>query len=185
MWYVVFNLNYYSQNPAKIFAFREGGLAIHGAIFAGLAVAVILARRKRLNFFRFADIIAVALVLGQAIGRWANYINQEAYGIPTALPWGMFIAGEYRHPTFLYESAWNALLFAALYYYLSQRPNSGKVFGLYLAGYSLGRFVIEGFRTDSLMLGQFRVAQLVSVALFVLGGIIFLRVRAKQAPNGE
>lgn len=180
LWYVVFNLSYYSLYPGKIFAVREGGLAIHGGILAGIAVALIWTRVKKINFFRFADIASVALVLGQAVGRWANYVNQEAYGTPTSLPWAMYIAGEYRHPAFLYESIWSLLLFFGLYYYLSNRPQSGKVFGLYLAGYSLGRYIIESVRTDSLMLGSFRVAQLVSVVLFAAGIIIFFLGSAKK-----
>jgi len=180
VWYVLFNLNYYSLYPGKIFAIWEGGMAIHGGIFAGLAVALIWTRVKKIHFFRFADIASVALLLGQAIGRWANYVNQEAYGIPTELPWAMYIAGEYRHPTFLYESIWNLLLFFGLWYYLNHRPHSGKVFGLYLAGYSFGRFIIESLRTDSLMLGSFRVAQLVSVVLFVAGTLIFLLVGTQK-----
>mgnify|MGYP000850956253 FL=1 len=173
LWYVIFNLNYYSLYPGKIFAVWEGGLAIHGGIFAGIAVALIWTRVKKIIFLRLADIASVALVLGQAIGRWANYVNQEAYGNPTVLPWAMYIAGEYRHPTFLYESIWDLLLFFGLWYYISQRPQSGKVFGLYLAGYSFGRFFIEALRTDSLMLGSFRVAQIVSVVLFIAGMLIF------------
>ncbi len=184
LWYVIFNLNYYSLYPSKIFAVWEGGLAIHGGILAGMAVALIWTRVKKINFLRFADIASVALVLGQAIGRWANYVNQEAYGKPTSLPWAMYIAGEYRHPTFLYESIWNLFLFFGLYYYLSHRPQSGKVFGLYLAGYSLGRFFIEAMRTDSLMLGSFRVAQIVSVVLFVAGIVIFFLGSGNKTRSG-
>lgn len=180
LWYVLFNLNYYSLYPGKIFAFREGGLAIHGGIIAGLAVAWFRTRAEKINFLRFADITAVALILGQGIGRWANYVNQEAYGKPTSLPWAMYIAGEYRHPTFLYESLWDIALFFGLYYYLLQRPQSGKVFGLYLAGYSVGRFFIEALRTDSLMLGSFRVAQITSVLLFIAGLIVFFFSSVKK-----
>lgn len=184
LWYVLFNLNYYSLYPAKIFAFREGGLAIHGGILAGVIVAAIWTRVKKIKFLRFADVTSIALILGQAIGRWANFVNQEAYGEITNLPWGIYIAGEYRHPTFLYESIWNVLLFAGLYYYLTHRPQAGKVFGLYLAGYSLGRFFIEGLRTDSLMLGEFRVAQIVSVLLFVVGLVLFFRGAVTKTRSG-
>jgi prolipoprotein diacylglyceryl transferase len=184
LWYVIFNLNYYSLYPGKIFAVWEGGLAIHGGIFAGVAVALIWTRVKKIKFLRFADVMSVALILGQAIGRWANYVNQEAYGKPTDLPWAMYIAGEYRHPTFLYESIWNLFLFFGLYHYLSQRSRSGKVFGLYLAGYSLGRFFIEALRTDSLMLGSFRVAQIVSIVMFVAGIIVYLWGTTKTTRSG-
>lgn len=173
LWFVLFNLDYYTANPGKIIAVWEGGLAIHGGVLAGIAVALIWTRVKKLNFFRFADIASPALILGQAIGRWANYVNQEAYGIPTDLPWAMFIASEYRHPTFLYESLWNLLIFFALYYYLGTRPKSGRVFALYLIGYSVGRFFIEALRTDSLMLGPFRTAQILSLVMVAAGLAIF------------
>ena len=186
LWYVAFNLNYYLLYPAKIFAFWEGGLAIHGALLVGLAAGLIRARTLKTNFMRFADITVVALALGQVIGNWANYVNQEAYGRLADLPWAMYIAGEYRHPTFLYESVWVFILFVGLCYYLSLRPSSGKVFGLYLSGYSLGRFFIESFRTDSLMLGSIRVAQLVSIFLFLLGAFIFFhRRKGKHGLSGN
>lgn len=176
LWYVAFNSAYYSLHPAKILAFWEGGLAIHGGIIGGAIAAYTVAKIKKLNFLRYADIVAVGLPLGQAIGRWANYVNQEAYGGLTNLPWAMKIAGEYRHPTFLYESLWDLGLFFALYHFLKQRPISGRVLGLYLAGYSLGRFFIEGLRTDSLMIGKFRVAQIVSILLFGLGVFLYFFV---------
>ncbi|MGI6364659.1 MAG: prolipoprotein diacylglyceryl transferase [Bacillota bacterium] len=173
LWYVLFNLDYYLSHPGKIPAIWEGGLAIHGGFFAAVLVAYFWTRARKLDFFRFADIASPALILGQAIGRWANYVNQEAYGTPTDLPWAMFIAGQYRHPTFLYESLWNLLIFIGLYYYVLTRPKPGRVFALYMVGYSVGRFFIEGFRTDSLMLGPFRVAQLVSLVLIGVGLILF------------
>jgi len=159
LWYVLFNLGYYLENPGKIIAVWEGGLAIHGGFFAAVIVALLWTRHKKIDFFRFADLAAPALILGQAIGRWANYVNQEAYGVPTDWPWAMYIAGEYRHPTFLYESLWNLAVFFALYYFVVTRPKAGKTFALYMVGYSIGRFFIEGLRTDSLMLGPLRVAQ--------------------------
>lgn len=173
LWYVLFNLDYYLSYPGKIVAVWEGGLAIHGGFFAAVIVAYFWTRARKIDFFRFADVTAPALIMGQSIGRWANYVNQEAYGIPTDLPWAMFIAGEYRHPTFLYESLWNLLIFFGLYYYLVSRPRPGRVFALYMVGYSVGRFYIEGLRTDSLMLGPFRVAQVVSLILIGLGLLLF------------
>lgn len=173
LWYVLFNLDYYLANPSKIIAVWEGGLAIHGAVLAAVVVTLLYTQRRKINFLRFADVVAPGLILGQAIGRWANFVNQEAYGTPTDLPWAMYIAGEYRHPTFLYESVWNFLLFIGLYYYLGNRPRSGKVFALYMVGYSIGRFFIEGLRTDSLMLGPLRVAQLVSLIMIAAGLVLF------------
>lgn len=173
LWYVLFNLDYYLNYPGKILALWEGGLAIHGAFFAAVIVTYFWTRAKKINFLRFADIVSPALILGQAIGRWANYVNQEAYGTPTDLPWAMFIDGEYRHPTFLYESLWNLAIFLALYLFLRARPRRGKVFALYMVAYSVGRFVIEGFRTDSLMFGKLRVAQGVSLMLIVAGLLLY------------
>lgn len=173
LWYVLFQLDYYLAHPGKIIAVWEGGLAIHGAIFAAIGVALLWTRAKKINFLRFADVAAPALVLGQAIGRWANFVNQEAYGSPTDLPWALFIAGEYRHPTFLYESVWNLLIFIGLYYFLKSKPEPGRVFALYLVGYSFGRFFIEGLRTDSLMLGSLRVGQVISVLMIAAGLVLF------------
>lgn len=173
LWYVLFNLEYYLNYPGKILAAWEGGLAIHGAFFAAVIVTYFWTRVKKINFLRFADILSPSLILGQAIGRWANFVNQEAYGTPTDLPWAMLIDGEYRHPTFLYESLWNLVIFFALYFFLRTRPQQGKVFALYMVGYSVGRFVIEGLRTDSLMLGSLRVAQGVSLVLIVAGLLLY------------
>ena len=177
LWYVLFKLDYYLANPDKIIAVWEGGLAIHGAVFFSIIVALFWTRAKKIDFFVFADICAPALIMGQAIGRWANYVNQEAYGRPTDLPWAMFIDGAYRHPTFLYESLWNLIIFAGLYYYIRTKPTPGRVFALYFIGYSIGRFFIEGLRTDSLMLGPLRIAQVVSLALIALGIALFYLVR--------
>ena len=131
-----------------------------------------MARYYRLPFLKLADIAAPCLILGQAIGRWGNYFNQEAYGYPTDLPWAMYIAGAYRHPTFLYESLWNVCVFLFLLW-LRRRENirTGDVFLAYVVGYSMGRFVIEGFRTDSLMFGPYRAAQLVSIAAIIAAAL--------------
>lgn len=177
LWYVLFKLPFYIANPEKIIAVWEGGLAIHGAVLAAIAVALVWTRKKQVSFFGFADVAAPALILGQSIGRWANFVNQEAYGVPTDLPWAMYIAGAYRHPTFLYESIWNFLVFVALSLYLRQKPSPGRVFALYLVGYSVGRFFIEGLRTDSLMLGPFRIAQLLSLVFIAVGIILFVLVK--------
>jgi len=185
LWYVLFNLDYYLANPDKIIAVWEGGLAIHGGIFAAVIVALIWTRVKKIDFFLFADIVSPALALGQAIGRWANYVNQEAYGTPTDLPWAMFIAGEYRHPTFLYESIWNILIFGLLYYYIGKKPIPGRVFAIYLTGYSVGRFFIEGLRTDSLMLGPLRVAQIVSLILIGVGIALFILVKKRRKDDNR
>ena len=127
-----------------------------------------------------ADIVAPSIILGQAIGRWGNFTNQEAHGGPTDLPWGIIIDGEKVHPTFLYESIWNFLVFFFLLWYTRKKSKvDGEVFLLYIILYSLARLFIEALRTDSLMWGQFRVAQLISIVSIVIATIIFYR-RRKQ-----
>src|SRR5713226_3906098 len=153
---VAFNWDYYGRYPAKIIAVWEGGLAIHGGLILGPLVGVWLARRWKLPVLRVLDVAAPSVALGQAIGRWGNFFNEEAFGAPTSLPWKLYISPAHRplgftqydyfHPAFLYESVWDLLVFC------------------YLGLYSLGRFAIEGLRLDSFWLGSFRVAQLASIA---------------------
>lgn len=186
IYYVFFNWQYYSVNPWEIPAIWHGGLAIHGGILGGLLVGYLYARHYKLEFWLLADIVAPSLVLGQAIGRWGNYVNQEAYGTPTDLPWAMYIAGEYRHPTFLYESIWNLGVFLFLLWQRkkNQRLKTGDLFLIYLILYSLGRVWVESFRTDSLMLGPLKMAQLIS--LFFIGlGAVLLYLRHKKPNQGK
>ena len=126
-----------------------------------------------------SDMVAMPLILGQAIGRWGNFVNQEAHGGPTDLPWGIMVDGVKVHPTFLYESFWNFAIFALLVFTFKKRKFYGEHFIKYLILYSVGRFFIEGLRTDSLMFMDFRIAQLFSLASIVLG-IIFIFVARKK-----
>jgi len=183
LYYVIFNWSYYSQHYSEIPAVWHGGLAIHGALIGAFSVAYFLLKRYKINFWLSADIVAPSIILGQAIGRWGNFFNQEAYGYevdPSQLPWAMYIDGAYRHPTFLYESLWDlgVLLFLL---WLRRRRNlkQGDIFISYAVLYSVGRFFIEGFRTDSLMLTPYiRVAQMVSLIIIVLGVVsLFIRHR--------
>jgi len=176
LYYVAFNLAEY-RTLLEALNFREGGLAIHGGVLGGVLAAYAYTRYRRVNFWHWADIAAPSIILAQAIGRWGNYFNEEAYGIPTRLPWAMYIAGEYRHPAFLYESLWNLGVFAVLIFVLRRRQFVGQVASLYLVGYSLGRLWIEAIRADSLWLGPFRAAQVVSVFLIILGVYIYRRLR--------
>jgi phosphatidylglycerol---prolipoprotein diacylglyceryl transferase len=181
LYYVLFNLDYYQTQPWwRIFAVWEGGLAIHGGLIAGLLTGGAYVWAKGLPLLTYLDIVAPSLALAQAIGRWGNFFNEEAFGGPTDLPWKLFISEPRRppayvdqqffHPTFLYESLWNVGAFLILYVVLRRRLERapGALFLAYLGLYSLGRFWIEGLRTDSLMLGSFRIAQIVSVTAVVV-----------------
>lgn len=179
LYYVVFEWGYYSQHPSHILAFREGGLAIHGGIIGGLLGGYIVCKVKKLNFPDLADMVAMPLILGQAIGRWGNFVNQEAHGGPTNLPWGIMVDGVKVHPTFLYESIWNILVFAVLVFTFKKRKFYGEHFAKYLVLYSIGRFFVEGLRTDSLMLGPIRMAQLISL-VFIVCGVLFIAVARKK-----
>lgn len=179
LYYVIFEWDYYSQDLSRILAFREGGLAIHGGIIGGLIGGYIVCKVKKLNFGELADMISMPLILGQAIGRWGNFVNGEAHGGPTTLPWGITVDGIKVHPTFLYESIWNVLVFGFLVITYKKRKFHGEHFVKYLMLYSVGRFVIEGMRTDSLMFLGMRVAQLLSAAL-VIGGAVFMIICRKK-----
>ncbi len=177
LYYVLFNWGYYGPRPSRILAVWEGGLAIHGGILGGALATVFYTVRNRLPALTYMDIMAPPLVLGQAIGRWGNFFNQEAFGTPTDLPWKLYIEPYHRpsqfatveffHPTFLYESLWDLAVFAILYVVLRRRleQTPGALTLCYLALYSLGRYFVEGLRTDSLMLGPLRAAQVVSLTL--------------------
>jgi phosphatidylglycerol---prolipoprotein diacylglyceryl transferase len=183
-YYVLFNLDYYQTQPWwRTLAVWEGGLAIHGGLIAGLLTGGAYVWAKGLPLLIYLDIVSAPLVLAQAIGRWGNFFNEEAFGRPTELPWKLFISEPRRppayvdhqffHPTFLYESLWNAGAFLILHFVLRRRLERapGALFLAYLGIYSLGRFWVEGLRTDSLMLGSLRVAQLVSVGAVIVAAV--------------
>ncbi len=181
IYYVVFNWSAYQGDWSKMLDVRGGGLAIHGGLIGAILVAWIYCKRKHLSILQVLDIAAPSIVLGQAIGRWGNFINQEAHGGPTNLPWGILVDGVRVHPTFLYESLWNIGVFLLLVLMRDRKlSGQGQTIGGYLVFYSLGRVWIEGLRTDSLMLGPFRVAQLISLAMIAMGA--FLIVRGKKDP---
>lgn len=178
LYYVIFSWNSYKNNPLEILNLRGGGLAIHGAVIAGVIVALIFPNKRNISFWLIGDIVAPSLILGQAIGRWGNYANQEAYGRPTDLPWAIVVDGVKVHPTFLYESIWNLIVFFFLIWYSRKKQKvDGEVFLLYIILYSVGRFFIEGLRIDSLMLGPIRVAQLISLTSILIGLFIIYRLR--------
>ncbi len=194
LYYVAFNLDYYSQFPGKIFALWEGGLAIHGGVLGGILVGGIYAWRRRLPLRHYLDVAAPSLALGQAIGRWGNFFNEEAFGRPTELPWKLYISpphrplpfaqAEYFHPTFLYESTWDLMVFGLLVFVLRDRlvRAPGALFLAYVGLYSLGRIFTEALRTDPLMLGSVRVAQLVSLLCMILALVgVPLLLRRRRA----
>lgn len=188
LYYVIFNWGYYSEHMNEIWRVWEGGLAIHGGLIVGCIVILIYCKRHKLSFLRILDITAPYLLLAQAIGRWGNFFNGEAYGvattyqhlksikiIPEFVIYGMNINGVYYTPTFYYESLW--CIFGFIIILLIRKfkyLRLGQQIGTYLMWYSVGRFFIESLRTDSLMLGYFKVAQIVSVILFIVGLVLVL-----------
>lgn len=182
LYYVIFQWDYYRGNLFKIINTREGGLAIHGALIGAILVGYIFTRVRKLSFLKIADIVAPSIIIGQAIGRWGNYINGEAHGGPTNLPWGIMVDGMKVHPTFLYESLWNLGIFIFLMLYRKKKKFDGQLFLLYGILYSIGRFWIEGLRTDSLMFLGLRTAQMVSLAVIISFSIIYWYLnKAKKA----
>ncbi|GFE70649.1 prolipoprotein diacylglyceryl transferase [Chroococcus sp. FPU101] len=201
LYYVLFEWQEYAQRPRDIIAIWKGGIAIHGAIIGGIIATLIFARIKKISVWQLLDLVVPSLALGQAIGRWGNFFNSEAFGKPTNLPWKLFIppsnrpseylSSNYFHPTFLYESLWNLMVLGLLLYLFFwglKRPEQLKIGTLtlvYFIAYSLGRFWIEGLRTDSLMLGPLKIAQVVSlVALSIsIFGLIWLYRFKKPLPD--
>jgi phosphatidylglycerol:prolipoprotein diacylglycerol transferase len=201
LYYVAFEWQNYASRPWDILAIWQGGIAIHGAIIGGTIAAILFARSQKISFWRLIDVIAPSLILGQAIGRWGNFFNSEAFGRPTDLPWKLFIplrnrppqwsSFDYFHPTFLYESLWNLGVFAvllSLFFWGLRHPGALKVGTLifaYLILYSLGRVWIEGFRTDSLMVGPLRVAQIISLIEIALGtvGLVWIYRLKRSLPD--
>lgn len=201
LYYVIFSWEDFKDNPVEIFNTRNGGLAIYGAIIGAFIVAYIFAKAKKIGVLRLLDFAVPYLPLGQAIGRWGNFVNQEAFGTNTTLPWGMtsntvkmYLINNYEnlkqqgilvnpedpvHPTFLYESLWNIGAFFILIWYRNKRKPQGEVLFLYMILYGLGRFWIEGLRTDSLMIGNLRISQLLS-GVFAVVFLIILFIRRKK-----
>ena len=187
LYYVVFNWSYYSNHISEIFKIWEGGLAIHGGMLFGLIWIIIYTRKYKVNTFRITDMVVVGLLIGQAIGRWGNFFNGEAHGPATTLEFlsrlhlpafvinGMNIGGAYYQPTFLYESLWCLIGFIIILFIRRIKYiKVGQITGLYLVWYGLGRFLIEGLRTDSLMFMGLKQAQVVSVLMAIIGIVIII-----------
>ena len=210
IYYVAYLWDYYSKNLLDILKIWQGGLAIHGIIIGGFAAIWFYARKNKLNFWLLADLVAIGLSFGQIIGRWGNYFNQELFGRPTNLPWGIpidpfnrpadFVRNEYFHPTFLYESLWNLVVFLIILGWqlvrarkqpaplrgarpgkTENRKQYGNIFLGYLIFYSLGRFFIEFLRVDPMpALWGMRWAQIMSLGIILASGIILVYRRKKK-----
>ncbi|MDO5301612.1 MAG: prolipoprotein diacylglyceryl transferase [Tissierellia bacterium] len=184
IYYVIFEWSYYAQHPSEILAIRNGGLAIHGGLIAGALVAYFFTKRKQIPFMELLDTVAPGVVLAQGIGRWGNFMNGEAHGGPTDLPWAITVDGVSVHPTFLYESLLDVGIFLLLFLYVRKvRKYPGQMSAIYLALYSAGRFFIEGLRTDSLYVGPFRTAQLLSLILLLVALFIHFHFRKQSHPT--
>lgn len=188
LYYVAFNWEMYADNIIDIFKVWEGGLAIHGGILFGLLFVIIYTHKHGYSIIRMMDMASVGLIVGQIIGRWGNFFNQEAHGpsttletlksyhLPNFIIEGMNINGTYYHPTFLYESLWNLVgLIIMLIIRRTKKIKLGQVTGFYMIWYGVGRYFIESLRTDSLMYGDFKVAQLISIAFVIIGLVLVLK----------
>ena len=191
LYYVIFTWDSYKDNPLEIIKIWNGGLAIYGAVIVSVITMCLYCRKNDIKTYDFLDVGAVSLILGQAIGRWGNFMNAEAHGGETKNLFRMGITeyGEYIevHPTFLYESVWNKIGFVILLLLFRKwRKFSGEVFWGYVFWYGLGRFFIEGLRTDSLMLGPVRVSQILSAVMVLAAAFMFFkRLRAKKSAEND
>jgi phosphatidylglycerol:prolipoprotein diacylglycerol transferase len=197
-YYVALRADHFVSQPVEAINIRLGGLSFHGALIAGTLAFAILCRRARQPFLWWTDAVVPAVALAQAIGRWGNWANQEAFGTPTSAPWGLWIAPEHRpaefagaerfHPTFLYESLFNlanaaVLSWVALRVPRSTRLHHGDVLAVFLINYGVGRFLIERIRTDSLYLGPLPAAYWLSWGLIVVGAGLLIFLRRTRSPN--
>ncbi len=197
IYYVIFEWEQYEGGTWwDVFAIWNGGIAIHGALIGAVLTAIVFTRVRKVSFWQLADVIAPSIILGQAIGRWGNFMNQEAHGgaiseatynsfhqyLPDFIMNQMCIDGIMYHPTFLYESFWDILVFIFLLFLRRFNPVRGEVFLSYAMTYSVGRFFIEGMRTDSLVSGGLRAAQVISIVIIVVGiALIIYRRKSGMA----
>ncbi|TSB48299.1 prolipoprotein diacylglyceryl transferase [Alkalicoccobacillus porphyridii] len=197
IYYVIFRWDQFADNPVRMFYIWEGGIAIHGALIGAVITAIIFAKARGVSFWKLADVAAPSILLGQAIGRWGNFINQEVYGgpvtrefleslqLPAFIIDQMYIQGTYYHPTFLYESVLSFIGVAILLWLRRVNLREGELFLFYVIWYSIARFFIEGIRLDYLLIGDvLRVAQLLSVVLIVGSLALIIYRRIKVNPPG-
>lgn len=196
LYFVAFNED---VTIAEFFKIRNGGLAIYGGIIGALLLGVIMMKIRKVKIAPMLDVVGLGFLIGQAVGRWGNFVNQEAYGSITTLPWGMSSfniqvelgGGMYSeglvmaHPCFLYESLWCIIGFVILHFLSKKRSFDGQIFLSYVAWYGAGRFIIEGLRTDSLMLGRLRVSQVLAGILVITAVVLLIAISSKYKRSGE
>lgn len=194
-YYVFFEFDNFKNNIWSIFNLRTGGLAIHGGLIGALIGTIIYCKFKKIEMMKYLDVVAPSLILAQAIGRWGNFMNGEAHGdvvsyefiskFPEFIQKGMYLDGHYYNPTFLYESMWNLIIFLILMIILHKKKSNenGVVIASYAVLYSVGRLFIESLRTDSLMIGNIRIAQFMSILGVVIGITYIIYVKSKKHLN--
>lgn len=191
IYYVIFNIGYYIKYPIEIIKVWEGGLAIHGGIIAGILYLLYFCNKNKINILSLTDLIVPSLAIGQAIGRWGNFFNQEAYGpivkyevlkglhIPNFIINGMYIDNHYYYPTFLFESIWCFLIFITIIILMKINKKSlGLYTSIYLIMYGVERFIVESLRQDSLMFFNLKIAQIVSIIMIIIG--IFIQIKGRR-----
>lgn len=184
-YFVAFSWENYAGDLGRIINIRNGGLAIHGGIIAGILVGILVCKYHKINLLELADLVLPTVALAQSIGRWGNFFNSEAHGGPTDLPWAVWADGQYVHPTFLYESLWCFALFWFLLWLDKRRAFPGQLACLYGMLYSLERGLVEQLRTDSLMIGAFKQAQVLSFFVFVFCLALYIILRNKEKQKGK
>lgn len=194
-YYVFFEFDNFKNNIWSVFNLRTGGLAIHGGLIGALIGTIIYCKLKKIEMMKYLDVVAPSLILAQAIGRWGNFMNGEAHGdvvsyefiskFPEFIQKGMYLDGHYYNPTFLYESMWNLIIFLILMIILHKKKSNenGVVIASYAVLYSVGRLFIESLRTDSLMIGNIRIAQFMSILGVVIGITYIIYVKSKKHLN--
>ncbi|MBS5981206.1 prolipoprotein diacylglyceryl transferase [Clostridium butyricum] len=194
-YYVFFEFDNFKNNIWSIFNLRTGGLAIHGGLIGALIGTIIYCKFKKIEMMKYLDVVAPSLILAQAIGRWGNFMNGEAHGdvvsyefiskFPEFIQKGMYLDGHYYNPTFLYESMWNLIIFLILMIILHKKKSNenGVVIASYAVLYSVGRLFIESLRTDSLMIGNIRIAQFMSILGVIIGITYIIYVKSKKHLN--
>ncbi len=194
LYYVILDYKYFMANPFEIPAIWNGGISIHGAILGGILAVYCYTKDNKLNFLRYADLFSFGLIIGQAIGRWGNFFNSEAFGLPCSLPWKLYIpytlrpieyrAYEYFHPAFLYESILNIIIFIILYLFLARSKNrkDGFIFFLYMLLYSIARLLTETIRIDSVLsINNIHAAHIAALFFLVISIIGLFTINNKKS----